>query len=209
MAASRRGFLASLPAVAIATHTAASGGATSGAPPEPWLAAHAGRRHRQLFDVSVCTKAADPLRRLSNYIDVFAQDYAEPANQVGAIFGAHGEGLGYILDDAAWQKFGLSARFLTREPRTDVNPYRVQLPQSGWASDYSVTALQKKGVVFIACDRSLRRLSRDIAGATPNAAPEILAELRAHVLAGVELVPAMVAAICRAQEEHVSYIFAG
>lgn len=211
---SRRGFVAALPAVGLGAHTVFTGGAAAPAPTEAWLTAMAGRRHRQMFDVPVCHAEADALRRAANFLDVFVADYEVPLPQLGAIFGAHGDGLGYILDDAAWERWSLSARFLPLRPRLGVNPYRIQRPGSGWASDYSVTALQAKGVVFIACARSLSRLARDLTPTSPAtpataAAAETLAELRKHILPGVEVVPAMVAAFCRAQEERVAYMHVG
>ena len=94
-----------------------------------------------------------------------------------------------------------------RRRRREILTTRIQRPGNGWSSDYSVTSLQAKGVIFIACGRSLSRLARDIAG--PAGAPETLVELRKHILPGVETVPAMVTALCRAQEERVAYMHVG
>lgn len=223
---SRRNFVAALPAVGLGAHSALTARTEEAAPTEAWLTAIAGRHHRQIFDVPVCHPQADALRRAANFLDVFNTDYAEPLTQLGAIFGAHGNGLGYILDDGAWERWSLSARFLPAARQVTVNPYRVQRPGSGWTTDYSVTTLQAKGVIFIACERSLRRLARDIADALPvvagfptgaaaaaasaaAAAADILAELRKHILPGVEVVPAMVVALCRAQEERIAYMHLG
>jgi intracellular sulfur oxidation DsrE/DsrF family protein len=71
---------------------------------------------------------------------------------------------------------------------------------------FSVDRLQKRGVRFIACARSIRRLSAELARDS-GPVDAVRAELMANLLPGVTVVPAMVVAGNRAQEAGLTYVF--
>jgi hypothetical protein len=108
---------------------------------------------------------------------------------------------GFILNDAMWAEYALGARFGVQSAQgapATANPFRAGAP-------YSVEALGKRGVVFLACNRALTRLSRDLAGASGNATA-VHAELVANVLPQCLVTPAMVVALSRAQGRGVPYM---
>ena len=98
-------------------------------------------------------------------------------------------------------KYTLGARFDVKNAQgaaATANPFRA-------AGAFSVESLSKRGVVFLACNRSLMRLSRELAGTGGNA-PIVHADLVANVLPEAQVTPAMVVALSRAQSKGVPYM---
>ena len=69
----------------------------------------------------------------------------------------------------------------------------------------SIEALQKRGVVFLVCNNALNFWIGQIASARGAERAAVDAELRANLLPGVVVVPAMVIAIEKAQQAGVAY----
>ncbi len=179
---------------------AGAGASGSRWPDERWLDTIAQREHGMIIETGVIADGL-ALRRGMNFVDVFNQDYGVPDARLGLAIGFHSPALGFILNDAMWAKYALGARFDVKNalgaPAT-ANPFRAGAP-------YSVEALGKRGVVFLACNRALTRLSRDLAGAGGNATA-VHAELVANVLPQCLVTPAMVVALSRAQGRGVPYM---
>ena len=68
-----------------------------------------------------------------------------------------------------------------------------------------VAALQERGTKFIMCNNALNAWSFELEARGMGAQSEINDELRAHLLPGVTVVPAMVIAIEKAQEAGIRY----
>jgi intracellular sulfur oxidation DsrE/DsrF family protein len=204
----RRGFLerAAAALVGLAAAPAVLRGQAAAAPPadEAWLQNLSGK-HRQFFDVSV-VRDGRSLARVANFLDAYAEAYNLRDADLNAVFGAHSAGLGFIFNDAIWAKYELGTRYAENDPVTKApatrNPYAHGL-------ETSVARLQQRGVRFLACMRSVRRLSVDLAGGDRNAADAIRVDLTSNLLPGVTAVPAMVVAINRAQEAGLTYVFVG
>lgn len=220
MSTPRRSFLGRLTALlaigaAPATLEAAvvgpaAGGARDGArggnaggsarwPDERWLEQLANREHKIIIETGVVADGL-ALRRGLNFIDVMNQDYSIPDDRVGLAIGVHSPALGFLLNDAMWAKYELGKRFAVNAagaPAT-ANPYRA-------GAAFTVEALHKRGAQFLACNRALRRLGGELAGPGGNAAA-VHAELVANVLPQAIVVPAMVAALSRAQSRGVPYM---
>jgi intracellular sulfur oxidation DsrE/DsrF family protein len=169
-------------------------------PDERWLEMLAQREHRMIIETGIVSDGL-ALRRGLNFIDVLNQDYGIPDGRVGLAIGVHTAGLSFLLNDAMWAKYTLGARFGVMTPQgapATANPYRTGVP-------FAVETLAKRGVVFLACNRALRRLSGELAGAGGNAAT-VHAELVANVLPECTVTPAMVVALSRAQSKGVPYM---
>ncbi|MCE9600950.1 MAG: hypothetical protein K8S21_01890 [Gemmatimonadetes bacterium] len=169
-------------------------------PDERWLEMAAQREHRMIIETGIVSEGL-ALRRGLNLLDVFNQDYAVPDARIGLVIGVHTAALSFILNDAMWLKYTLGARFDVRNAQgapATANTFRAGVP-------YSVESLSKRGVVFLACNRALLRLSRELAGAGGNAAA-VHAELVANVLPEAQVTPAMVVALSRAQSKGVPYM---
>ena len=72
--------------------------------------------------------------------------------------------------------------------------------------EYSVAALQARGVLFLVCGTALRIASAAWAPSVSQTAEATLAELKANLLPGVVEVPALVVALNRAQEAGFTYV---
>lgn len=213
MSTPRRSFLGRLTALlAVGAAPAALAAATPAAPDraarahtafwpdERWLEMVAQREHRMIIETGIVSDGL-ALRRGLNFVDVLNQDYGIPDGRIGLAIGMHTAALSFILNDAMWAKHALGARFGVKNAQgaaATANPYRAGAP-------FAVETLAKRGVVFLACNRALRRLSGELAGAGGNAAA-VHAELVANVLPECTVTPAMVVALSRAQTKGVPYM---
>jgi intracellular sulfur oxidation DsrE/DsrF family protein len=68
-----------------------------------------------------------------------------------------------------------------------------------------IESLQKMGTKFIICNNALGLWCLELDARGKGKAPDIEKELRANLLPGVTLVPAMVIAIDKAQEAGIKY----
>lgn len=202
----RRGFLGRAAAAvlgisALATPVIAQGRAQQ--PSERWLQGLTGK-HRQFFDAS-SGRGGRALARVVNFYDAYGETYGLKDAELSAIFGAHGDALPLLLNDAMWSKYEFGKRYLEDDPVTHApairNPYA-----EGWA--FSVKRLQERGVRFLLCGRTIRRVGGELA-ANGGSADQIRAELNANLLPGVTVVPAMIVAINRAQEAGLTYVYLG
>jgi len=216
MAAPRRTFVARLAALAAASllpsasaaqtaaHPATAEGADRdaagwGAPDERWLNAIAQKEARLIVETGIIADAL-AFRRALNFLDVYNTDFSTPDERIGLAVGTHSPALGLVLNDAMWAKYEFGRRFSVNTPAGQpaaANPW-----SSGAAS---VEGLRRRGVEVLACNRSLIRLSRDLAGTGGNATA-VHAELVANVQPGVIVVPAMIVAVSRAGQRGVPYI---
>lgn len=188
---------AAAPAAEAATPTGANGAYW---PDERWLEMLAQREHRMIIETGIVSDGL-ALRRGLNFVDVLNQDYAVPDARIGLAIGVHTAALSFILNDAMWAKYSLGARFDVQNApgaSATANPFRA-------GSAFSVESLSKRGVILLACNRALLRLSRELAGAGGTAAA-VHAELVANVLPEAQVTPAMVVALSRAQSKGVPYM---
>lgn len=180
--------------------TGATGTHGASWPDERWLEMVVQREHRLIVESGI-TADGLVLRRGLNFIDVLNQDYAIPDGRIGLVIGVHTAALAYVLNDAMWLKHTFGARFDVRTApgvAATANPYRA-------GAAFSVESLGKRGVVFLACNRALLRLARELAGTGGNAAA-VHAELVANLLPEAQATPAMVVALSRAQSKGVPYM---
>ena len=208
MTTPRRSFLgrlAALLAVGAAPSTLAAAtrpgvaGPTGGSerwPDERWLEQLANREHKMIMQWGAISDGL-ALRRAVNFYDVLNTDYQIPDGRIGLTIGCHSASLAVISADAMWAKHGFGTRFNLKDAQGNAltaNSFKGQ-----------VDALVKRGVQFIACNRSLLRLSRDLAGQGGDATA-VHAELSANMLPGVLVVPALIVALSRAQSRGVPYV---
>lgn len=200
----RRGFVRRAgAAVAAMTMLPGSSRALEPAPDESWLQGLTGK-HRQLFDVAV-SKDGRPLGRVANFLDAYGEAYGLRDSDLNAIFGVHGGGMPIVLNDAVWKKYELGRRNAEKDPRTGAHAER-----NPWATGgaTSVARLQERGVRFIVCMRSIRRLSGELSVGM-GGAESVRTDLLANLLPGVTPVPAMIVAVNRAHESGLSYAYLG
>lgn len=181
--------------------------ARADAPADVWLTKLNGK-HRQLFD-SPASNGGIPLIHILNYMDTWNKAYGvadKDINAVGTFYGAttfHG------VNDAMWAKYRIG-EFLGEKDAAGVpvtaNPWREAPVILGMElRNASIESLQKRGATFILCNNSLGIFANFLAKARGLPGDAVLADLKANILPGVELIPGMVVAIEQAQAAGVSY----
>ena len=227
----RRGFLGGLLATAgavglSATDLGAARPATQ-ADPDAWMSEVTGD-HRCFFDFNA-HKMGVPLLHILNYLSTYQAAYSAAGGTVGAVASLYGVGAASSIsmgfDDFIWEKYqlgeytGLSdangrpytRNVFARPTEADGHLFEQaigapSMPMLGGAiADSGIATLQERGTKFIMCNNALSGWTFELEARGKGSQPEIDAELRAHLLPGVTIVPAMVIAIEQAQTAGIKY----
>ena len=224
-ASDRRSFLRH-----VAASTAAAGLATAvpsallAAPAvapddEKWLGRLVGK-HRQIFDMPQPAGGL-PMIHVRNFLNTYRDAYGLRHPDVSAAVGLYYMTVPLAFTDAVWAKYQLGAASSVVDADTKAPAVRnplwkprdgaTALPMAGGPllppNDTAITELQARGTQFILCNNALGFWAANIAKATKQAPDAVRAELVAHLIPGVTIVPAMVIAFNRAQEAGVTYMF--
>jgi hypothetical protein len=200
-------------------------GAEKGA--DDWIQEVKGE-HRCLFDFPQ-HKNAMPLLHILNYLNTYATAYKTTPGQVGAVGTFYSVGaqasIPLAFNDAIWEKYALGAytglkdasgKPYTRNVFNRPTPKDLHLLMQAIDSPaipaladavpaLGIENLQKMGTKFILCANALGIWTLELEARGKGNAQDIDKELRANVLPGVTIVPAMVIAIDRAQEAGIKY----
>jgi hypothetical protein len=203
------------------------GAPSQGSGPEEWLNEVKGR-NRCLFDFPQ-HKNGVPQAHMFNYLNTYASAYKLPTGQVGAVGTFYGMGpqssifLG--LNDAMWEKYGLGeysglkdaegkpyVRNVFYRPGKDDGHLLLQgmqlPPMPGFSGAFPVMgieSLQKMGAKFLLCANALGGWCMELEARGKGKAADIEKDMRANLLPGVTIVPAMVIAIEKAQGAGIRY----
>ena len=226
----RRQFLGRMFGAAAAAGVAMAATRASGAQ-EPagddWIKEVKGT-HRCLFDFPQHNNGM-PLLHILNYLNTYAAAYKTTPGQVGAVGTFYSAGprasIPLAFNDAMWAKYELGAylnlndaagkpyvrNVYNRPTEKDLHLVMaaIQSPAipalAGAVPLLGIENLQKMGTKFILCANALGIWSLELEARGKGNAKEIEKDLRANVLPGVTIVPAMVIAIDRAQEAGIKY----
>jgi intracellular sulfur oxidation DsrE/DsrF family protein len=195
--------------------------------PDDWIKEVKGT-HRCLFDFPQ-HKNGMPLLHILNYLNTYAAAYKTGPNQVGAVGTLYGVGtqssIPLAFNDAIWAKYSLGAyaglkdaagkpytRNVFNQPTGDDLHLVMQAIDSpaipalaGAMPGLGIQSLQKSGAKFILCNNALGLWCLELEARGKGKAADIEKELRANVLPGITIVPAMVIAIDKAQEAGIKY----
>ncbi|HZT78186.1 MAG TPA: hypothetical protein VFA27_16140 [Vicinamibacterales bacterium] len=229
-AVDRRKFLvrvAGAAAGAGVTLAAAQGVKAAEAGPDDWITEVKGT-HRCLFDFPQ-HKNGFPLLHILNYLNTYSAAYKTAAGQVGAVGTFYSVGsqasISLAFNDAMWAKYELGAYTGLKDangaPYTRNVFYRptpndlhllmqaADLPTipalAGAVPALGIQSLQTMGAKFILCGNALGIWCLELEARGKGKAQDLEQELRANVLPGVTIVPAMVIAIEKAQEAGIRY----
>ncbi len=224
----RRAFLGHLVGAAAVATVAAAGTAhaedTSG---DGWIKEVKGT-HRCLFDFPQHNNGM-PLLHILNYLNTYSQAYKTGPGEVGAAGTFYSAGsrasipLGF--NDDIWAKYDLgvytglkdaSGKPYTRNVFNRPTPkdlhllmHAIDSPSIPALADampaIGIESLQKMGAKFILCANALGIWSLELEARGKGKAQDIEKDLRANLLPGVTIVPAMVIAIDKAQEAGLKY----
>ena len=231
--ANRRGFLGRLfgAAAAVGVTTGATleaqAPAAAGNPADAWIKEVKGT-HRCLFDFPQHSNGVGLLHIL-NYLNTYNEAYKAPPGSVGAVGTFYSLGqrssISMGFNDAMWEKYALgdylslkdkNGKAYTRNVFNKMTPDDAHIlinafgspniPEiAGFMAPMSIASLQKMGTKFILCANALGAWCLELQARGKGKAPDIEKELRANLLPGVTIVPAMVIAIDKAQEAGIKY----
>jgi intracellular sulfur oxidation DsrE/DsrF family protein len=228
----RRTFLGRMVGAAAAAGLSIAGtrGVAAAAGPDisdSWLQEVKGT-HRTLFDFPQ-HKNGFPLLHILNYLNTYATAYKTSAGQVGAVGTFYSVGaqasIPLAFNDSIWAQYELGA--YTGLKDADGKPYTrnvffrplpsdlhllmkaVDSPMIPALSEampaIGIESLQKMGTKFILCNNALGIWTLELEARGKGKAADIDKELRANLLPGITIVPAMVIAIDKAQEAGIKY----
>ena len=184
--------------------------------------------HRCLFDFPQ-HKNGFPLLHILNYLNTYAVAYQAGAGQVGAVGTFYGVGthasIPLAFNDAVWARYELGAytglkdaagkgytrNVFNRPTAKDLHllMQAVDSPMIPALADaipaLGIENLQKMGTTFVLCANALGIWCLELEARGKGKAQDIDQELRANLLPGVTIVPAMVIAIDKAQEAGIKY----
>ena len=228
----RRRFLGQLlGGITAAAAVSAAAEAQSPAPPasgpDAWIREVKGT-HRCLFDFPQHKNGA-PLLHILNYLNTYNEAYKMAPGSVGAVGTFYSIGnqssIALGFNDAMWAKYGLGeylglkdkggrpySRNVFHQPTADDAHLLIQAFQTPNIPELSaalpalgIASLQKMGTKFLVCANALNAWCLELQARGKGKAEEIEKELRANLLPGVTIVPAMVIAIEKAQAAGIRY----
>ena len=184
--------------------------------------------HRCLFDFPQ-HKNGFPLLHILNYLNTYATAYKTAPGQVGAVGTFYSAGnqasIPLAFNDTVWAKYELGAytglkdsagKAYTHNVFNRPTPKDLHLLMNAVGSPMipaladampaiGIENLQKMGTKFVLCANALGIWCLELEARGKGKAKDIDAELRANLLPGVTIVPAMVIAIDKAQEAGIKY----
>jgi hypothetical protein len=226
----RRGFLRRMAGAATAASIAIAGRGAEAAQEsgsDDWIKEVKGT-HRCLFDFPQ-HKNGMPLLHVFNYLNTYAAAYKVGPGQTGAVGTFYGMGnqssIPFAFNDAMWAKYQLgeytalkdaAGKAYTRNvfyrPAKDDVHLLMQALQSPTIPAFGemmpglgIENLQKMGTKFLLCANAFGGWCMELEARGKGKAPDIEKELRANLLPGVTIVPAMVIAIEQAQAAGIRY----
>lgn len=225
----RRQFLGQIAgaAAAVGVTAALARPAAAESAPDAWIGEVTGK-NKCLFDFPQ-HKNAMPLLHIFNYINTYATAYKVDARHVGTVGTLYSAGnqasIMMAFNDAIWSKYELGVysglkdaggtpytrNVFHRPTPADLHLLlkAIDAPQipalAGAMPAIGIESLQKMGTKFILCANALGIWCLELEARGRGKAADIEQELRANLLPGVTIVPAMVIAIERAQEAGIRY----
>jgi intracellular sulfur oxidation DsrE/DsrF family protein len=155
-----------------------------------------------------------------NALNSFQFAYSVPPDQIQLVVQAYAGSTAATFDDYIWNKYGLGQALQIQDGRGDPatsNPFlHSNIPASQvtpppadqndpYYFDSSIEGLQRRGVLFLTCNNSLRGAAGSAfqGGRNPDnlTAAQITAEIQAHLVPGALLVPAGVGELVRLQDK--------
>ncbi len=178
---------------------------------DAWLD-HLKGRHRQLFDVPE-PEGGTALRHLRNYLDAWRDAFGVGERDVSVVVTLYARTTPWGLQDAMWEKYQLGSALNITDSTTKAPLVRNWFahPKSGdpvadGEPETSMEALQRRGVVFALCNNALKRWAARLEKSEMGAAADVHADLVAHALPGVVIVPDVLVTMTKAHERGFGYV---
>lgn len=172
--------------------------------------------HRQVFDSPEIEEGV-ALHQARTWIQGYREVYDTTDADHNAVIVIRHAAVPMVMDDATWDRFELGKANELKDPASGEparhNPFmNVQAGDKYslvWL-DGALDTLMARGAIVVACNLALQRIVRLIRAANPSATrEEAQAEMLAHVVPGVVVMPSGIFAVARAQEAGCHYIRSG
>lgn len=165
--------------------------------------------HKMLFD-SPQPDGGIGLIHMMNYYDTYNSAYGVKDEDIRGVLTFYGMTTFHALNDEMWAKYRIGEFVNAEDPATKApavaNPWRAQPVILGMTIPAaSVESLQKRGAMFIVCNNALTILSGMLAQQRGLDGKAVYEDMKANLMPGVELVPAMVVALEQAHRAGMAY----
>src|SRR5258708_4409432 len=170
--------------------------------------------HRQSFDVPE-PHGGTVLRHVRNYFDAWRNAFRVGERDVSVVVTLYARTTPLGLQDAMWEKYQLGAALSISDPTTNTPLIRNWFahpkpgdPVADGEPETSMETLQRRGVIFALCNNALTRWAPRLAksGLAAGSAVDVHADLVAHALPGVGIVPDVLVAMTKAHERGFAYV---
>lgn len=211
----RRGFLGRAAAAALAVAAgprlfgstpslAAQGQARN---PDAWLD-RLNAPHRAIYDMPNF-EGGLPLVHMLNHMNTYNTAYGVQDSGINLVGTFYGNTTLVAANDAMWAKYRIGELLDQKDPagaHWTRNPWRSSVHALGMEiAPAGIEAMQRRGVTFIVCNNALGFFFGVVAQARSADRAAVEADIRANLLPGVTVVPAMVIALEKAQAKGLSY----
>ncbi len=164
--------------------------------------------HRTLFDMPNWNGGL-PMVHILNYMNTYNTAYGVKDGDINVVGTFYGATTLAAANDAMWAKYRLGELLDEKDPsgaHWTRNPWRAVVYAEGLTIPAASTeAIQRRGGLFIACNNALTFFFDMIAKERQATRATVEADIRANLLPGVVVVPAMVIAIEKAQGKGLAY----
>ena len=168
---------------------------------EPWMK-RLGGGNRVIIHSHLATDG-QAITWARTFLEAQKNAYKRQDEESTVVVGLNGRAIGLLFNDSLWAKYPIAQTIAMTG---------TQNPNGPQGSD-AVAQLTARGVIFLVCQNSLNASgSRFLPEAARSDAAQRAAfaqEAKANLLAGVEVVPAMVVTLQQAQDRGCRYIYAG
>jgi hypothetical protein len=164
-----------------------------------------------MFDIGAYQNGGG-LYYAKNWLNGMRDGWSLESPDVVALLGISGDAYPIVFNDAMWEKYKYGESSKTTDVRTEATAVRNVWwqPKAGEPMiEFGVDVLQTRGAQLLLCNNVFRGVIRRAMAATSRPYAEVRAELKANMLPGVVVVPAMVAAMGMAQKNGAAYVYAG
>lgn len=174
---------------------------------------------KQVYDATAIS-GGKFLNNIKNSLNGLHFGFGVPASQIKIVAALHGPANMISYDDHIWEKYRIGEWLKVMDPKTGAptkrnifypsaagNPpkYATKDPndEGSLYQDISVQALQSRGVQFLCCHTATEEQVRVLIKTFKLTQPreEIVQEMQAHTVPGIQIVPSMVSAIALLQSQ--------
>lgn len=221
----RREFIRQVSVIAAGTLVASCADAQEASAPKPpaapeptttydmsWLDRVKGE-YRTVFDAPAVSGGLC-LQQVRNYLAGFKTVYGVTDADVTAVLTIRHDAIPMVLGDTMWEDGTLGKALRLNDPdtgkRTKRNPFLRLTEQSTHAiiaREAALDTLLERGVIVLACDLALRRLSGEVAERMEVTPEEARRMVKESVLPGVTVMPSGIFATTRAQMAGCGFMY--